>query len=646
VRQAWHFLIVLCALAVATTSAPGASAYQVPTSIPADCSVDVTQPILSWIASVPNNSTLSFGAGCYRVEGTLQLTGRSGLDFEGNGATFRSFSTPAPQRAIWRAIASSGLVFHNMTIQGSYANGGVHDPNLQWAHAIDLRGTSAEVANVTMTDVAGDCVYFGLGYDSVTPSSGSVHDSTCLRNGRNAVSVTAGKNILVQRMTTDKIGYTAFDVEPDYNVGAGSGSDGVTFDSNTIGSYYLYAYAIVENAPNHNETFSNNRLSGQPLRIGIVNPGSHNFRPQSITIDGNSATLAQWAPAIDVRNVDGITITGNTIPMTSGAMAALDNTCGANVSGDTYTGGSTEVSVTNVPTSCSAAAAVTPVISSFAPTLGAAGTPVTISGSNLGGATAVQFNGTSATFTQVSTTQITTNVPAGATTGPISVTTAGGKATSSASFSVPAPSSTSAPPANTLLPVVSGTLEDGQTLTVTNGTWNGGSLGFSYQWTRCNTSGVGCVSIPAATAARYTATTVDVGATLRATVTASNAAGSAVSSSDPTKVVAPAPSTSSAPSAKSAPTISGGTRVGKTLTISAGSWAGSPTSYAYQWLDCDPAGANCAAIAGAAGATYTVATADCGDTIRATVTATNAVGRASATSNATAPIRCSAKLRP
>jgi IPT/TIG domain len=60
---------------------------------------------------------------------------------------------------------------------------------------------------------------------------------------------------------------------------------------------------------------------------------------------------------------------------------------------------------------------------------------VTINGTNFTGATSVAFNGTSASFTVVSSTQISAT-PFGATTGPISVTTPGGTATSSSSFRV------------------------------------------------------------------------------------------------------------------------------------------------------------------------------------------------------------------
>jgi IPT/TIG domain len=79
---------------------------------------------------------------------------------------------------------------------------------------------------------------------------------------------------------------------------------------------------------------------------------------------------------------------------------------------------------------------VTPKIGSFSPTSGPAGTTVTITGQNLSGATKVAFNGTSATIVSDTATQIVTEVPAGATTGHISVTTSAGTATSTAAFTV------------------------------------------------------------------------------------------------------------------------------------------------------------------------------------------------------------------
>jgi len=80
-----------------------------------------------------------------------------------------------------------------------------------------------------------------------------------------------------------------------------------------------------------------------------------------------------------------------------------------------------------------------PAITGISPASGLAGTIVTITGTDFTGATAVRFNGmAAASFTVDSATSITATAPTGVTTGPISVTTAGGTASSTGNFTVPA----------------------------------------------------------------------------------------------------------------------------------------------------------------------------------------------------------------
>jgi hypothetical protein len=81
-------------------------------------------------------------------------------------------------------------------------------------------------------------------------------------------------------------------------------------------------------------------------------------------------------------------------------------------------------------------AAPAPTVTAFSPAKGSAGAAVTITGTNLTGATLVKFNGATAAFTVKSATKITAVVPSGATSGKISVTTPGGVATSTGSFTV------------------------------------------------------------------------------------------------------------------------------------------------------------------------------------------------------------------
>ena len=77
-----------------------------------------------------------------------------------------------------------------------------------------------------------------------------------------------------------------------------------------------------------------------------------------------------------------------------------------------------------------------PTITKVKPSTGPVGQNVAIIGTNLEGATKVSFNGVPATITSDAATKIVTSVPAGATTGKITVTAPDGTATSPKSFTV------------------------------------------------------------------------------------------------------------------------------------------------------------------------------------------------------------------
>jgi uncharacterized repeat protein (TIGR03803 family) len=102
--------------------------------------------------------------------------------------------------------------------------------------------------------------------------------------------------------------------------------------------------------------------------------------------------------------------------------AALVQDTNGGFYGTTYDGGGSRACVYGCGTVFSLSVGLGPFVETV-PTSGNVGTAVRILGTNLKGATSVTFNGTAATFTVISKSEIETSVPSGATAGPVRVTT-------------------------------------------------------------------------------------------------------------------------------------------------------------------------------------------------------------------------------
>jgi len=84
--------------------------------------------------------------------------------------------------------------------------------------------------------------------------------------------------------------------------------------------------------------------------------------------------------------------------------------------------------------------------------------------------------------------------------------------------------------------------------------------------------------------------------------------------------------TTGSPANTSLPSVSGTPQTGQTLAETPGTWTDGPTSFGYQWEDCNSSGSGCVPIQGATAQEYMLTASDGGSTIRVAETVSNAVG--------------------
>jgi hypothetical protein len=195
--------------------------------------------------------------------------------------------------------------------------------------------------------------------------------------------------------------------------------------------------------------------------------------------------------------------------------------------------------------------------------------------------------------------------------------------------------SAATPPVNTVAPSLSGTAQDGKTLTAAKGTWTGTApITYTYQWQQTTNGGASWTDIAGATASTYTPPAGFAGTQVRVVVTATNGGGSGQAASPASAVILAGPPVNTV-----APSLSGTAQDGKALTVAKGTWTGGATiAYGYQWQVSTDGGATWNDIAGATTTSYTPPAGSAGKQVRAIVTASNGDGTAQASSPASAVI--------
>lgn len=322
------------------------NAVNVPGSIDATGSRDVSSELQSFIDKAPNGSTIVFKAGgTYRLGKGLVVSGRRDLTLDGNGARLDLPTTDQGFSSIGIQVRdSTGTTVRGFTMVGNNSEAGTSAAccDRENNHAIAvLSADDTLIEDLDIRRVWGDCFYVNGTSAAGRPWSDGVtfRDSTCRLTGRHGVGIIRASNVRVVNNVFDEIGFMVVDIEPG---ASDAGAIGVVVRGNDIGSYgltskydsWLLAACGADGAVVQDVTVTGNSIEGN--RVGRVgSDGERKFKAlhikicgddgprENYTVTDNVAQATVEGPASYFFDVKGVTFTGNEQPLSKGEQASF-----------------------------------------------------------------------------------------------------------------------------------------------------------------------------------------------------------------------------------------------------------------------------------------------------------------------------------
>ncbi|MDO7848995.1 FG-GAP-like repeat-containing protein, partial [Hymenobacter sp. M29] len=396
--------------AAPVTFATGLMPYSVATAdVNGDGKLDLLTPnsngssvsvLLNTTVFAPTLTSLNPTSGSVGTSITLtgtNLTGATAVRFNGTAATTFAVVNATTVTATVPAGATSGNV--TVTTGGGTSNG------LAFAVASLATVATAVPANVTTTSAT-------LGGSVTADGGATVTDRGVVYSTTNTAPTTADTK--AQNGTgTGTFSQTILGLTPSamYYVRAYA-TNGAGTSYGTVQQFRTIAAPTVTTATPAAVATTSATLGGT-----IVSTNGDFVTSRGVVYSATNPTPSTGGT--NVLIVTGTTGTGtfsqNVTGLQPGTLYYVQ-AYGTNSLGTRYGGVETFTTVSALPT-----------LTSLSPTSGSVGTSVTLTGTNLTGATGVRFNGTAAiTFAVVNATTVTATVPAGATSGNVTVTTPGG----------------------------------------------------------------------------------------------------------------------------------------------------------------------------------------------------------------------------
>lgn len=290
---------------------------QIPPSIDATGTSDVTAALQAFIANVPDGSVILGGgpSATYKHKGTFIPPSRNQLTFDFQGATLNNIADGnAGLGGSWGIYNASTfflplvkpypthLTFRNAVITAASPKPGTFQSGEFAAFLHSMGGLYIEVTNITASGLFGDFVTMNEGSSYVW-----AHDNHVVDCGRNMVSVVCGSHLVVENNKFDTAGYCSFDVEPE--PGSIAGSADLIYQTNQHKSWANCFFALDGSDAGKaitDVTVDSNTVSGSSL-LSVL--GGTKSRAQRVTFTNNKGS---GTANVTAKNIDAFHFAGNT----------------------------------------------------------------------------------------------------------------------------------------------------------------------------------------------------------------------------------------------------------------------------------------------------------------------------------------------
>lgn len=292
---------------------------------------DDTELIKAAIAAVVDGGRVEFpDERVYRCEFPVLTTARHGLQLNVNGSTVQATTEGSRNRSHWRFDNCTEFEINDAVVIGANPNAGYNGyvAALEAQMAFQFMGGGGFVLNNPVaSDIYGDFLYFGANPSSPTDwfDGCQINSPQFHRNGRQAFTVVAGRNIHATGGAWSDIARSFLDVEPNFTTGGG---EHISVTHTTVDVLRSNLLASVGAAGLVNDVlFDHVTISTNGVRATVTAPAG-GPRRTGFVFTNCTSTLAYGTGSglgcvSNFTHCDDITFTGNIQPMQAGRNMAL-----------------------------------------------------------------------------------------------------------------------------------------------------------------------------------------------------------------------------------------------------------------------------------------------------------------------------------